>query len=41
MLYWRQIPLLTIGEPPIASIGIPIEFGQAVRQQIELNRVRQ
>jgi hypothetical protein len=37
----RQIPLLTIGEPLITSIGIPIEFGDAGRKQFELNQVRQ
>lgn len=41
MLYWSQIPLLTIGEPPIASIGIPMELGNAVRQTIDVNQVRQ
>lgn len=33
-LYWQQVPLLTAGDPPVATIAVPAAVFQAMREKL-------
>lgn len=33
-LYWQQVPLLTVGEPPVATITVPITVFELLRAKL-------
>ena len=33
-LYWQQVPMLTIGEPPIATITVPLPLFELIRSKL-------
>lgn len=33
-LYWQKVPLLTIGDPPVATLTLPVSLFQSVRGRL-------
>jgi hypothetical protein len=33
-LYWQKVPMLTIGEPPVATITLPVSFFEMMRSRL-------
>jgi hypothetical protein len=38
-LYWQKIPMLTVGEPPIATIALPVPVFETMRSKLPVKVV--